>query len=368
MNILIFNASYGGNKGAEAMITTLLLNISNKIPDATFYIDAFTQFNTYFNKIQQTLKAEGINIEPVVIRPKKVFSNIFFGIRDKNNKRIKVDTIIDISGLSFTDNNIRGLVRTLLKNISLPINVKLIRFTQDFGPSEKLFTRLIARLILIKTSKIFPRSAPSRELVKKLAPSKEITKPYPDSAIILPVKESKYKIRNSAIIVPNEHSYSKYQQKYIDTLTDTINYLKKINLDIYLVQHSFTGKGDAVLIKAISQKYPDINIIDENIDSRELKHVISQAKIVIASRYHAVIAALSMNVPCVTIGWNPKYEQLYKTYNLDYNGSISSTIVAIKWNINNYEKIKNKLHFENTRIKYEVNESFNELIDEILKG
>ncbi len=58
-------------------------------------------------------------------------------------------------------------------------------------------------------------------------------------------------------------------------------------------------------------------IYHKNIDSRELQPIISQAEIVIASMYHAVITAFSTNIPCVSIGWNPKYEQLYKTYDSD---------------------------------------------------
>lgn len=362
-NILIVNANYGGNKGAEAMITTLLYQIAPKIENAIFYIDLLPQFESYFKYIQNKLEKDGITIKPFILLPKQFLKNRLLGIKDENGNKIKISSIIDISGLSFNDKNIKAALRVFLKDVSLPYKVKRVRFTQDFGPINSYLVKLMAKLTLQKCQKIFPRSSFSKEVVRSLVSNELITTVYPDSAIILPVKESKFILKkNSTVIVPNEHSYNKFKERYITILLESIAKLQQNGQTIYLLQHSFVGNGDRIIITKLLERAQNINVIDENIDSRELKHIISQANLVIASRFHAVVAALSISVPCITIGWNPKYQELYRTYNIDYSedlGSIPEIIeYALANNINQREYLKEM----NIKVHQQVLTSYKELV------
>ena len=44
----------------------------------------------------------------------------------------------------------------------------------------------------------------------------------------------------------------------------------------------------------------------------KLKAFIAQAKFLVGSRFHSIVAALSSGVPAVSLGWAHKYEQLAK--------------------------------------------------------
>jgi polysaccharide pyruvyl transferase WcaK-like protein len=54
-----------------------------------------------------------------------------------------------------------------------------------------------------------------------------------------------------------------------------------------------------------------VDIVDSaRMSSTELKNVIASCEVIIASRYHSSVAALSSGVPTLVVGWHYKYEEL----------------------------------------------------------
>jgi polysaccharide pyruvyl transferase WcaK-like protein len=49
----------------------------------------------------------------------------------------------------------------------------------------------------------------------------------------------------------------------------------------------------------------------------ELKAVVAQCDVVVSSRYHTLVASLSIGVPCMAVGWHHKYEELFKLFGLE---------------------------------------------------
>ena len=48
--------------------------------------------------------------------------------------------------------------------------------------------------------------------------------------------------------------------------------------------------------------------------STELKNEIAACKVVVASRYHTCVAALSSGTPVLVLGWHYKYQELLSLY------------------------------------------------------
>jgi len=58
-----------------------------------------------------------------------------------------------------------------------------------------------------------------------------------------------------------------------------------------------------------------IRVLDvSSITSTELKENIARLDVMVASRYHSCVAALSSGVPVLVIGWHNKYEELLELY------------------------------------------------------
>jgi len=61
-----------------------------------------------------------------------------------------------------------------------------------------------------------------------------------------------------------------------------------------------------------------VEIIDSaHMSSKQLKNVIASCEVIVASRYHSCVAALSSGVPTLVIGWHYKYEELLHWYGQD---------------------------------------------------
>jgi len=59
--------------------------------------------------------------------------------------------------------------------------------------------------------------------------------------------------------------------------------------------------------------------IDKALTAAEVKSVIGNCDLLLSSRYHALIAALSQGIPAAAIGWSHKYEELLAEFDLRSN-------------------------------------------------
>jgi len=57
--------------------------------------------------------------------------------------------------------------------------------------------------------------------------------------------------------------------------------------------------------------------LDGRYTAAELKSVIGHADLLLGSRYHSIVAALSHRVPAVAVGWSHKYGELMASVGLE---------------------------------------------------
>lgn len=160
------------------------------------------------------------------------------------------------------------------------------------------------------------------------------------------------------------HYISDCTPGYIDSTVELINSIaKRMDAKIILIPNQRRHKGgDDVIAKTILDKVSDVNIEILQLDKytpNQVKAIISKCDIMVAARYHSIIASLSSFVPVLALSWHHKYKEVMKLFNLeDYvinKENINTALAADFYKLyNNKDNIKNALKKRNGDVKKRV--------------
>jgi len=186
---------------------------------------------------------------------------------------------------------------------------------QAFGPFNNSASKAAMRDIINHATAIFVRDEVSLAYLRQC----QMTLPAhvyltADFTIGLKVTPSLRPAQPYVVLIPNHKVVSKFnhanaaelQQSYVESFAKAATYLMAQGFTVVLVNHE--GKEDALIcqeIAALSQC--STRQID---DPLALKQFIGSATLVISSRFHGAINALSQAVPCIATSWSHKYQQM----------------------------------------------------------
>jgi colanic acid/amylovoran biosynthesis protein len=190
--------------------------------------------------------------------------------------------------------------------------VPLVFLPQAFGPFEKPEQRKWSKELLKNSTLVFARDKASLKYVRDLDPSIDV-RLSPDFTIGLKTDHLSSPIDGEyAAIVPNSKmvSHTKLTERdYVDSLVASAKSLKAEGLTPVVVVHEF---NDRALAKKISAAV-DCDVF-EHPDPLVLKKVLGDAQVAVASRFHAIVGALSQATPVIAYGWSHKYEELLSDF------------------------------------------------------
>lgn len=232
-----------------------------------------------------------------------------------------IDGIIDASGFAFGD---QLPVSTAQHFAADCIRWKkqgkpIVLLPQAFGPFKKKEARLAFQLIAQNADLIFARDKDSLQFAKIAAPEEEQKiRLAPDITINVdgPALKQKDVSDQTALIVPNvrmlDRTNPQESQAYLPFLARCVKYVREKKLDPVLLLHS--DRDDDRLVNAVhDQINSKIPVIRET-DPIKLKGILQSPRLVIASRFHALVAALSGGVPAIAVGWSHKYKHLLNDF------------------------------------------------------
>jgi polysaccharide pyruvyl transferase WcaK-like protein len=122
-----------------------------------------------------------------------------------------------------------------------------------------------------------------------------------------------------ALLIPNVRMLdpgpgrSGWQARYLPLLEALADECRRRGLTVKVVNHA--GRDDAPLCTTLAQASGGIDVINE-LDPLALKGLIGAAAVVISSRYHGCVNALSQGVPCLGTSWSHKYGALFQEFGL----------------------------------------------------
>ncbi len=266
------------------------------------------------------------------------------------NQIAQMDVFASIAGGdSFSD--IYGLPRlfyvSLPQFLVLSMGRTLFLLPQTIGPFKGRVAKFIARFILKRAKLIYSRDHEGFKEIRVLMGKSNIAgklKFCYDVGFVMSPKEPQKTVpeeigewRQSACPVVGLNvsgllfmgGYTRdnmfgLKVDYHDVLKDIIRLIMDKGACVLLVPHVFGdgGESDAVACGKIYDEakpvYKErISLVRGSYNQNEIKYVIGQCDLFIGARMHACIAALSQNIPAVSIAYSKKFRGVMQTIGMD---------------------------------------------------
>jgi len=236
------------------------------------------------------------------------------------------------------------------------IKKPVIIYAEGAGPFNSRIGRIIAKSFFDRCTYIAVRDEISLEHLVSLDIERERINLVTDSAFLLQPsdKNLNYRKKGKKLIgiatsklvvgygfrrIKNEDPY----QSFVKFMSELIDWMiENLNANVIMVPHAIQAKRDDYqtacdIFKRIRNK-DQVKILGKNSEAADFKKAISYCDLLIASRLHAAIAALSTCVPVIGIAYSHKLTGIFNSF------GIADLIIDIKdldWRIT--DKIKKVL-------------------------
>jgi len=233
--------------------------------------------------------------------------------------RRDVDALIDASGFALSDQwgarkaEQRWAVIWAYASARKPV----VLIPQAMGPFTDLETARAASRILRAADLVWVRDrrslAHARELVGDLA-----SVAWAPDVTILESGIAPASAAAAVVLVPNGRLLSHGgwdRSDYVGALVEAGRIARAADRDVEVLLHT-----SEALDRALGAEVADAlacTVVHEP-DPRVIKGRIGTAELVVGSRFHALLGALSQGVPAVALGWSHKYEELFADFGVPH--------------------------------------------------
>lgn len=351
LDILIVGGNLIG-KGAEAMLLTVANALSSEWPHA--------HLHALINRPEDAQPLQALGLHPLVcprhLTPGQLIKMSLTATGLIHRRLHSSDNLIapwqagrfliDISGFKSTDQipTRHALRRWLEMKIAHRADARLLFLPQAWGPFERFGPRFFTRSMLRHADLLCARDQISYDHLTRLRcvdPDRCLLAPdiaflfspsTPDRAreLLADAGQAASHETTQPLIAftPNmrilERCPGRHEQNsYFAQLLDAIRFFRReFNARILLIPHEDTVNkpNDPQLCRDLAERFPDdshVAVLPASLSAADVKAVIGLADLLVASRYHSLIAALSLRVPAVVIGWSHKYDILMHEVTLD---------------------------------------------------
>lgn len=371
MNISIIGATISGNRGAEAMLSTVIGRIREGEPGAVFNV--FSYYPDDDRKLCQDQNVRIFSATPLSL----VFSLfplcfilgflklIRLGcLRSLFPKGVRAleesDALIDISGVSFMDGRVIFIPFNILNIFpAMLVRTPVVKFAQALGPFKNPLVYISSRIFLSGCTRIFARGAATRKNLEDLKLRKDIVDSAADLAflhresyslsqenpeyldsLISRIETLKKNGKRIIGLCPSSVIASKVRKEnwnYVQLLSEIVQLLSKQGFAVLLFPNATREKSgklrnnDLPVIEktarylAAFNEYPhDLLLVTKDINTNGIKRIMGYCDLNIVSRFHAMIASIALCRPLVVMGWGHKYQEVMDQFGLgnyvfDYN-------------------------------------------------
>jgi colanic acid/amylovoran biosynthesis protein len=406
INIMIIGGNYI-SKGAEAMMLVVRDQVKKVFPNVNFWTTPINEveaeklkkdgFNLIYHQHKNRL-FKVFNLAAAVLGMKQCEKHGTIQSGDKIDNIFRAtDFVIDIAGFVSSDQfgPRVSFERWLNCMWAYYADNKVIFMPQSWGPFRNKWVRVFTRWTLKKASLICARERVSYDYLVNAQCAKASDVHYcSDIAFLFDVGDvqtvgrrllSGIGLRNSELpvitITPNMRIYERVEgedanNRYVRILLEIIHYLlENTECNVVLIPHeaSYNRRNDpelcALLLELVGRR-DRLWMLSGSESARQVKSVIGSSELLIASRYHSLVAAISTRTPVAVIGWSHKYDELMKQVELsDFiadpvrRGNREETLEVVIRAWKQREQIKKKLQEKVPEIEKCLQSTLEKVID-----
>lgn len=315
------------NKGAELMLHAILQQLNLHFPHAEICL--VHNANSPYKKRAAIGAYQKINLRKNIVDLNRLFYFVPAFIRRYFKNRFgivteaDVDVILDASGFGYGDQWSDLIMQQVACEVSRVerLGKKYIFMPQSLGPFTRQKNKKYAQQAFANASLVFARETPSYEHIMSLGEGHNNLFKAPDftNLLIPDIKPEFAQYKGSIIVIPNSKMLSDknkdkwWRENYITAIVTLIEQAFEMAEKVIILNHS--GNDDALLCSQITARLSRACEIIEPSDAISVKSLIGQGKLVISSRFHGCVSALSQAIPCIATGWSHKYQELFNEYN-----------------------------------------------------
>jgi polysaccharide pyruvyl transferase WcaK-like protein len=321
------------NKGALLMLQTVLHRFAEGLsPEVRFAVDTRSTGDFYQRAREGLYQITPFWFGQVDIKHRvgsAVFNILDHFLPDRFRRdyglvrRAHCQGFIDISGLAFCDlfpayyaSDAAALIRRFYYG-----RTPVVYMPQMAGPFTEVHAEAFRRLYPL-VDRFYVRDRISYNYVRDVIDDPTRLLQAPDITIFAghDVDPTPPADRTTACIVPNARMLDTAKENWAEAYrTKLLNAAKRFSqagLNVRLLIHDTAG--DDLRFARTLLKEPGMENVElfceEN--TTTVRRALSQARCVVGSRYHSLVAALSSGVPAIALGWAHKYETLLEDFGI----------------------------------------------------
>lgn len=164
--------------------------------------------------------------------------------------------------------------------------------------------------------RIYARDKESYEALVDVCGHRETIRIAPDFTALVEPSPVESPMHGQVLVIPNARMLDKTESQvaegYIPLILELVGRVRGLGLEAEILLHD--RDEDAAIAKAINSRLDEKLPVLSSEDPLRLKGLIGRSSLLIGSRFHALVGALSQAVPSIGIGWSHKYEALFSDY------------------------------------------------------
>ena len=310
------------NKGAELMLLAIIERLQTVFPDALLAtVPSNPKGARPYRKLanlgifpKASLVRAGIELGDTVALVPKRLRERYGLVLDR-----EIDVVLDASGFAYSDQWGAAAAQELERASRRwkRQGTRVILLPQAFGPFENPAIRSSMTRALNNADLVMPRDDVSFGHVAELVGERDTIRLFPDFTNLVAGTVPNWFDPDAlqVAVVPNSRMLDKTGPGtgagYVPFLVACIRRLQAHDSRPFLLVHE--GAGDERLAERVSGDCGGIPIIREQ-NALTIKGILGACRAVVASRFHALVSALSQGVPSVATGWSHKYAELFSDY------------------------------------------------------